>query len=485
MNTKTQNVAKESLFRTHRALIGWVVTAAVASLAVGAAIFFREQWLPRVQAAWLKSTGGREADDPHGASDNHDHDHGDGKDDHDHEGHDEVNSLELSEQATKTIGLTTGPIELKSFTRSITIPAMVVPRSGRTEIDVTAPLGGRVTRVYAVEGEAVMPGQPLFDLRLTHEELVQAQSAFLRTAEELDVVAREIHRLRSVAVPGAIAGKTVREREYEQQKLKAVFNAQRQSLLLHGLTTEQIDMILRDRKLVQGVTVVAPPLPQNGDDAKPEHPCTIRDLEVKPGQYVDAGKSLCRLMDFAELYLEGQAFERDIDDILNAAKGGWPLTAIREASSGQRDIIEGLHIVFVDNEVDPESRALYFYVSLPNQIVLRNQTRDGHRFVTWRFRTGQRMQVRVPVEVWEQRIVLPVDAVARDGVEFYVFRQNGHHFDRVPVTVEYRDQYWVVIANDGSVFPGDIVATSAAHQLQMALKNKSGGAPDPHAGHNH
>jgi cobalt-zinc-cadmium efflux system membrane fusion protein len=43
----------------------------------------------------------------------------------------------------------------------------------------------------------------------------------------------------------------------------------------------------------------------------------------------------------------------------------------------------------------------------------------------------------------------------------------------------------VVIANDGTLFPGDRVAMSAAQQLHLALKNKAGGGIDPHAGHNH
>jgi hypothetical protein len=53
------------------------------------------------------------------------------------------------------------------------------------------------------------------------------------------------------------------------------------------------------------------------------------------------------------------------------------------------------------------------------------------------------------------------------------------------VHVQYRDQTSVVIANDGSLFTGDVVAMRSAHQMQMALKNKSGGGVDPHAGHNH
>jgi multidrug efflux pump subunit AcrA (membrane-fusion protein) len=95
------------------------------------------------------------------------------------------------------------------------------------------------------------------------------------------------------------------------------------------------------------------------------------------------------------------------------------------------------------------------------------------------------MQLLLPVERWTDRIVLPVDAVAQDGPDAYVFQPNGDHLDRRPVHVEYRDQFSVVIANDGSIFPGEMVAISGAQQMQLALKNKAGGGIDPHAGHSH
>ena len=47
------------------------------------------------------------------------------------------------------------------------------------------------------------------------------------------------------------------------------------------------------------------------------------------------------------------------------------------------------------------------------------------------------------------------------------------------------DEKSAVIANDGALKVGTQVARSAAHYLQMAIKNKAGGAVDPHAGHNH
>jgi cobalt-zinc-cadmium efflux system membrane fusion protein len=476
MDTKTMKLKVSTLSPT---LIKWSIFVALIGVGAVVAAVSRHQWLPKANellALATNSAGDTEAADTH--DDHAGHDDG-------HEGHDEANSLELSPQARKNIGLTTAAIKLQPYVRSVSVPALVVGRPGRAHIEVTAPLGGRVTRLYPIEGDAVDPGQPLFDLRLTHEELVQAQSEFLRSAEQLDVELREIRRLEAIVESGAIPGKRLIERQYEKQKIEAVLNAQRQSLLLHGLTEQQIDDILQKRVLVQGLTVFAPEYPKNGHDTAPTHPFTVRTLHVKPGQYVDAGAPLCSLMNYAELYIQGRAFEQDADELISAAREGWELVATREGNSDQSEAIRGLKIVYVDNEVDPESRALHFYVGLPNKIVHESKSADGHRFLTWQYRPGQRMQLQVPVEQWPDRIVLPVDAVAKEGVEFYVFQQNGDHFDRVPVQVEYRDQFWTVVANDGSVFPGDTVAMGGAHQLQMALKNKAGGAVDPHAGHNH
>ena len=81
--------------------------------------------------------------------------------------------------------------------------------------------------------------------------------------------------------------------------------------------------------------------------------------------------------------------------------------------------------------------------------------------------------------------MLPAEAVVEDGPESYVFREDGEHFHRCPVHVEYRDQFNVVLAEGNDIWPGDRVAMNGAQQLQVALKNKSGGGIDPHAGHNH
>lgn len=435
-------------------------------------------------------------EDAHGKHNGHedegDEDHKPGETAHEHPGesyddhvHNDAAAITLSRQAKGNLGLRTTRVELRTFDRTITVPGIVVERPGRSTLQVTAPLTGVVTKVYPLQGEAVSPSQPLFDMRLTHEELVQAQGDFLRTAEELEVVRREVARLEKVAAEGAIAGKTLLERKYEQQKQEAVLRAQRQALLLHGLSAAQVDAILSTHTLLGRLTVSVP----TGED--PCQPSSsppvlqVQELRVTTGQHVNAGDTLCLLADHRELYLEGRAFEQDVEALTRAASKNWTVSTTLDSKSDKGKSLENLKILYLADKVEPESRALRFYVTLPNRLVREDRQACGSRFVYWQFRPGQRTEIKVPVERWTDRIVLPVEAVAQDGAEAYVFEANGDHFDRRPVRVEYRDQRSVVIANDGSLKLGGLVAESAAHEMQLALKNKAGGGVDPHAGHNH
>jgi len=457
-------------------MFDWRVMAVLVSLAAIGGVY-----------AWTRGTHvppptqGAERDTHQGGAE---HEHGDDHA-HDHGAHSDPNHLDLSPQAQRNIGLKFGPVTLQTFERVVTIPGIVVERPGRTSAAVTAPLTGVIEKIEAIEGEAVSPGELLFTIRLTHEEIVQAQGDFLKTAVELEVNRREVERLDKIVATGAIAGKTLRERKYEQEKMESVMQAQREALLLHGLSEEQVDAIAKSQKLLQRLDVFAPRAEQSKTDGNESLTWQVQELRVAPGQHVNAGDMLAVLTDYQSLAIEGKAFEQDTAEIYRAIDQGWPVTAVIESSGRKPEKITGLKLTYAAGRVDQESRAFHFYVALPNPLLRDAKNEDGRRFIDWQFKPGQRVELRVRVEQRKDRIVLPVDAVARDGLESFVFQQSGDSFVRRPVHEELRDQFSVVIANDGSIFPGDHIALTAAQQMQMALKSKSGGAIDPHAGHNH
>lgn len=497
-------------------ILSFALVAIGAGLAVGAGYLVPRAWLaalpaiPASDAPPQANSADAEHDD-HDHDDGHDHDHPHGHDHaghasgmKSHAGHNELNALQISTQAEQTIGLKVIRVALKPFERSIVVPAMVAERPGKSIVRVTAPLSGTITSINVVQGEAISAGHALLSVRLSHEELVQAQSDLLRSLAELDVAGRELARLEPLAKDSLIPKKTMLDREYEIQKLDAIVKAQRQALSLHGLTEEQIDAIVVDRELFRELTVTAP-MPRAVVENAPSRSSESKDglagrstneqagrrllhvqqLAVELGQHVMAGDLLCVLADHAELYLEGTAFEQDARQIENAVRANAAVTAIVESEANDAQFVPGLHILYVADTVDPQSRAFHFYVRLPNSLAHESGGPTGPRFISWRFKPGQRLKLKVPVETWPKVIVLPAEAVVQDGPESFVFQRFGDHFDRRPVRIEYRDPYAVVVANDGALKLGDIVAASGAEQLQLALKNKSGGPIDPHAGHNH
>ncbi len=483
-------------------------------LFVAFAVFSYPLWWPALNG-WIDDTVAsrkefmREAGEGVHAGEEHDHDHE--EDGHDHVGHSESSSLELTPQSLKNLGLTAEylrPVELSNFYRTVTIPAIVVAKPGRTDIQVSSPMIGIVQHVHAVSGEAVVPGDMLFEVRLTYEDLVDTQTQLLKNLADVAVEQREITRLEEVTRSGAVASKFLLERQYALQKLQSSIAAQRAALKLHGLSDEQIDTIVREQKLLRDLTIVAPDVDihahdennlrlsdrrfapasyqsKNQSTAIPEStPLIVERLNASKGQGVQAGEMLCMLSDYSSLYIEGKAFEQDAPAIAEVAAKGWLMEAIMPGVAGQETLTD-LKLAFVANAVDAQSRTLSFFVNLPNTILRDETTAEGQRFVTWKYRLGQRLEIRVPVEAWEQQIVLPVDAAVKDGADWFVFQQNGDHFDRVAVHVKYRDQRSIVIENDGAIHPGDVIALRSAHQMQMAIKNKSGAGADPHAGHSH
>lgn len=476
-------------------------------------------WWPRLTSWAVTPLSGRSAQSADGVGAAHDHTVAH----HDEHAHAAADSLELSPAARLNLGLTAEylqPVELSTYHRRITVPAVVTARPGRTQIQVSTPLTGVVTHVHAVTGEAVTAGSLLFEIRLTHEELVTAQTDLLKSLGELDVEQKEIARLEGVAESGAISGRSLLERRYSRDRLEASIRAQREALKLHGLSDRQVDEIVQERKLLRSLQITVPdtaprthaeelrlsrapsaavpvapvslagaaqpdqPLPAGQSSGSRRPPLILEHLAVSVGQAVRAGDTLCVVADLGQLFIEGQAFDQDAAAINRAAENDWRVTAVFPDPDGDQ-VLEGLQIAFVGTEVDLQSRSLAFFVDLPNQVTRDVTNAQGQRYLSWKYRPGQRLQLQVPVEEWREQIVLPVEAVVREGADWFVFQQNGSRFDRIAVHVQHRDQAQAVIASDGAIFPGDVIARRAAHQMQMALKNKSGAGVDPHAGHSH
>ena len=410
--------------------------------------------------------------------------------------------LTISEQARQTLGIKISRVKSRGvYERTIRVPGRIVEIPGASLRDVTAGLSGVITKVYVRKGEEVAPGDRLFDISLVHEAAIQLQLDLLDALGKQEVADLEIQRLTGLNQdsPDLISRSRILQEHYERRRLNHTIESRKQALLLLGFSENQVTQLMRDHEnhapresqskkvsfddhehpLIDSISIRAPKERSHGNQMPPAF--LVSELPVHPGEHIETGQLLCRLADYRTLYIEGSAFEHQLPDIRRAMRQQWPVSAVLNTSEKKRD---NLRILFQDPKVDPDSRTTRFYVELTNVRVNSRRSR-GRFFVDWKFRPGQLVEVLVPVERMENKLVVPVDAVAQHGLENYVFQSSGSSFIRRPVTIEYRDHQNVVLGSRSRIYEGDAIAISGAYQLQLALLNRASGPVDPHAGHSH
>lgn len=141
----------------------------------------------------------------------------------------------------------------------------------------------------------------------------------------------------------------------------------------------------------------------------------IQDLMVELGQQVQAGQLLCVLANHHSLYIVGHAFKQEAPFLEQAAQQNWPI----KVEFAEDDLKywpaddQQFEIHHLANTVDASSRTLDFFIPLTNQS--RAYQKEGKTFVVWRFRPGQRVRLYVPVEEFQNVMVLSSSAIVREG----------------------------------------------------------------------
>ena len=434
--------------------------AVVAALGAGA-FFTRERWMPRL-VPQIAEAASAEGESPPV---------------------EEPKVLKLSPQARKNMGLVSKPVRPQTYWKKVQIPGEIVDRPGRSDRGITSPAVGVVTQIHAFPGDTVKPGDRLFTLRLFSEYLQNTQKELFGATRETQLIDEQLKRLRPLAETGGIAKSKIIELESQLQRQEAAISAHRQDLLTRGLNLEQIASVAAG-KFVVTVEVVAPPPAEANPKTTEIQPAAlqlvqgefaelayeVQELTAELGQQVQAGQLLSTLANHRSLYVEGHAFKRDAPALEDAAQGSRDIAVeFAEDNAEHWPVLEqAFRIRHLSNSIDTSSRTFDFFIPLTNQS--RNYQQDGQTFIVWRFRPGQRVRLHVPVENLDNVIVLPAEAVVREGPEAYVFRQNGDLFNRIPVQVLHEDRLNIVLANDGSMKPGLYFAQNAAASLNRVLK---------------
>ena len=487
-----------------RAILGAIVLTSLFSAGVTAGL-----WLyPQTFATTADVDG-----------DDHHDDHADDDHEDEHDNHEEEDHVALTKQAFENLGLRLGSPTIGDYWKSTVVPGKVVEIPGRSDLAVSTLVAGVIETVNVIPGQNIPTQSALFTIRLTDEALLTAQARYLETLTQREVAGQEITRLTPLIQSGAVSGARKRELEYEVKQLVARQATILQELRGRGMPEDQIKQLSRDRRLASTLSVFAPKFVQDTGETSSGY--SVETLLVHPGKSISRGDSLCTVAYHRKLYIEGTAFESDLPTLERIAEKKWKITA--ETTHGADDESDTssmlLELLRVDNHIDEATQTVRFFVELPNTVT-QTLTEDGRQFEQWRFRPGQRLHLRLPVEQWPDQITLPNDAVVVDGPNVFVFAEHHHEADHghddyghddyghddhghdehghdehdhdvfielepIPVRLLHRDDKTVVIANDGQLHDGEKIALNNAYKLYLAMKMQAGGGGGHHHHHDH
>lgn len=400
----------------------------------------------------------------------------------------EVPSVLLSAEATRGLGLRSEEIRLEDYPTVIEVPGVLTNAPG-CERAVSAPAAGVVSKVHVVPNEAVRPGAPLFTLQLASEFVQTTQTELARSAKDLAAATLRRDQTAKLVAAGTKPGIELTEDDNQVRRLTTQIEGHRRQLLLFGLNAEQVKRA-EAGDFVTEVLISAPPAghhavpgPSGSAPGTSTFAFEVEALAVSQGQGVATGQLLARLSDHHELLIEGQAFETESALVVDATGAGRPVGVdFLEPAKGPAS--ETKLVIRSVGKVDPATRTFPFYVPLANEA--KPYERGGRTYLAWKYRPGRQVRLRIPTGVVPNVIVLPTDAVVRDGPDAFVFRQNGDAFERRAVTVVAEDRLNVAIAPGNGIVSGAHVLRNNAAAVNRAFKSaQAQSGPGGRKGHWH
>jgi len=302
-------------------------------------------------------------------------------------------------------------------------------RTGR----VSSPVTGRLTDVFAHEGDSVKRGQILATLSST--ELSNTELTFLEAHSRRQLAERAVERAEQLLKADVIGSAELQRRKAElQEKVEEVAAAKSQLNVL-GMSDEAIEKLQTSRVIHSISHIVA------------SVTGTIVEQKAVTGQVVQPGELVYRIADLSQVWLVADVPEESAGD-LRIGK-----TVKAEISAFPGEPIHG-KLSYVSATVNPETRTVRIRMNLPN---------PHHRY-------KPDMLATVSLEdVPQKRLVIPAQALVREDNKDYVFVQTAPNRYRLRQVTLGADLENRSIVTEG-ISPGDQIVIAGAFHLNNERK---------------
>jgi cobalt-zinc-cadmium efflux system membrane fusion protein len=303
-------------------------------------------------------------------------------------------------------------------------------------VQVFTPYQGRIIDTFAKVGDEVNKGQTLFTI--DSPDLLAADSNLIAAAGVLELLNRNLARLKKLYETRAVSQHDVEQAISDQQTAEGALRAGRDAVRIFGKTDAEIDMIVKDRKADPTLVV---PSPING---------RITARNAAPGLFVQAGNAPApySVADISTMWMLANVAESDVP----AFRLGQEVKVSLLAYPGKE--FEG-RIVTIDSMVDPNTHRMMMRSEIKDP---NHELRSG-MFANFVIRTGDPMR----------SLAVPLNGVVREGdgtMTVWVTSDRRRFTQRVVKTGIQKDGYRQILEG---LEPGELVASDGAIFLSFMV----------------
>ncbi|MFT4754874.1 MAG: cobalt-zinc-cadmium efflux system membrane fusion protein [Salibacteraceae bacterium] len=305
---------------------------------------------------------------------------------------------------------------------------------------VSTVIGGNITGIKVIEGDAVAKGQVL--ATISHPELIKIQTSYVTEWNKRAYLKSEYDRQQKLYDEKVGSGKEYQKVQSEYQSINGeVLGLEAQLRLLHISGASILKGIITEHVQIKS--------PISG---------FVRKVEVKIGQYVAPQKEMFDIVNIDHVHADFMIYEKDVAKV----KKGQTILFTAEGNKGQ-DIKAEIYSVGKNFEQDP--KAVHIHAEIENK--------SGFLL------PGMYIQGRILVDS-EKSLALPESGVVRQGEQYFVFsavkmkvgEELKWDFFPIEVKVGVTDNGWTQIIPIKPFKKNQKFASKGAYYLMAELKKE-------------
>jgi RND family efflux transporter MFP subunit len=306
-------------------------------------------------------------------------------------------TIDVSDDAVSPAGIIVTKLEASNAPMTLTL-------TGKSALNlesathVQPQFAGKIVSITPKLGDIVKgpdePGGPTVLCVIESNDLAQAKSNWLQAKIQLKIDSDNLARTRELYKANVLSEKSVIDAESAVIKDQAALEAAYQQLLIFGLKQGEIDDIEHQigRQRMDYVITA----PRSG---------VVAEKDVSGGEIATPGNNLFVIADTKTLWIVGDVYEKDVSRI----KLGQPMDVF---FTSEPDRPRQCTINWISPVLDPNTHAVHIQGVLDNS--------DGHIL------SDMYCTIIVTISDGNDSLIVPADAVVRDGTDEYTFVQTGH-----------------------------------------------------------